>query len=185
MQLQGAQQHQQQQNEKEVLLQGRVEFLENAVGSVQQQMQEESRLVLQVKQQMQEEKEELHANIIQRITFLERAVGDSADSHDRHRAELLLQLQDLYSHVRRQADWEKVHDKVDARLQLLERSQGTYAERHAELEAEHRKLLDFQKKHGETTEQEQEKRQCIMDQRLECATLGELGFWLMRSWFQV
>lgn len=138
-------------DEHHASLQERVQFLEQAIGesadrhSLHAQAVEEVRkahgaVALEL-ERVSREKQSLHAGhatMSERLDYLERSLGDSADRHTK-------ELSDAKSAHARTADEAKAlhakHASVEERLKYLEKSLGDSADRHMqELQGAHAKL---------------------------------------------
>jgi len=122
-----------------------------------------------------------HATMEQRMEFLEKQLGDSADNHQKLTDELenlkgkhkkISQDYDaLHGHVKGEKDArEQHHATVEERLQYLEQFVGDSADKHAkavkDLEAAHSRIKDF---HGHMVgvKANQESHKANMEERLE------------------
>merc|ERR1712050_486065 len=100
--------------------------------------------------------EKMHATVEERVKFLEKELGDSADKHLKQIRELEAlndghkkmgnRLDDLHGHIKGMSDYvsSKHHFSLEERVKYIEKEMGDSAEKHAraleEDDANHKKL---------------------------------------------
>jgi len=106
---------------------------------------------------------DVHATLQQRVNYLEKLVGDSADKHEKHVQDLEMLHRHLQDHSNKVMEIhgnlegdkkcrEAIHATIDQRVQFLEKAMGDSADKHKEMFAMHQDLADRHNSHKNDTE---------------------------------